>query len=107
MDLHSPERKSTVIIESARGSVVVLPSLSAAQRDAALATFATADPDMAPAPVPVLAGDEEYETCNNCHGKGSYEEMREQETASGGKVVVKVTVSCRPCKGEGRIRKRK
>lgn len=92
----------TVTVTTPRGSAVVLPFLTAEQRDAAVANLS---PGLPPEPVEELAAGE-TQTCGRCQGAGGWNEQKEQSTAGGGKVVVAVWVNCRPCGGTGRTPKR-
>lgn len=81
-----------------RGSVVVLPFLTEAQRDAAAAAFRTE-------PVQPQQADGERTTCSRCNGAGGWNETVRVKTPSGGEVVTQKWVNCRQCGGTGQVPK--
>ncbi|MGW4663162.1 hypothetical protein [Streptosporangium sandarakinum] len=93
----TPDALETVSVTTPRGSTVVLPYLTAEQRDATVAALTEpGDHPPVPHPGPIAAG-----ACSRCGGAGGWNEQKKQKTGSGGEVVVNVWVRCRPCGGTG------
>ena len=84
-------------ITTPRGSRVYLSNLTEAQAAAVAAQFA---PEEVQAPAGWMG---KTKTCGQCQGAGGWEETVETKTGSGGTVVTKKRVSCRPCGGTGQV----
>lgn len=84
-------------ITSAKGSVVTIPFLTDEQADDVAAQYG---PVAEPVP-PSAASDDQEESCRQCGGQGGWYEDVKVTTPSGGEVVTKKWVNCRPC-GSGK-----
>ncbi|MGP3917710.1 hypothetical protein [Nonomuraea sp. 10N515B] len=97
------ERDHFATITTPRGSTVHFPFLTQDEaRDIAEQYGPTADP----APKIDAAKEETpKQLCGQCRGAGGWYEDVKVKTPSGGEVVTRKWVGCRPCGGSGRLPK--
>ncbi|MFI6318480.1 hypothetical protein ACIBG8_13220 [Nonomuraea sp. NPDC050556] len=99
MSSESAEADHFVQYTTPRGSVVVMPNLTAAQRDEIAATFSPGD-----TPTPAsLEGKGESQSCGQCGGAGYWMETVTTVTPSGSEVTTQKRVNCRQCGGTGQV----
>lgn len=84
-------------ITTPKGSVVTIPGLTEEQADDIAAQYGPIAEPVAPVE---SSGDEER--CGRCSGAGGWFEEVKVTTPSGGEVVTRKWVNCRPCGGTGK-----